>query len=546
MGTIPDEALLRVPARLPLAARVGIAALVLAGEKLLLNAFVDFDSTRIATGLPGVVRLTQHIGFRFLVSFFLALALFAYVQQSRAFAQVNRESRGAPIRWAWLLVHGLLVAALVPPTYLMFGEPGSHIPFALLLLAWALLALLALTALLSALAPWSLWRDAARSLGIAWLYAGIGALVAAVAMQWSERLWEPTAGITFQLVRLLLAPLLPALQADPLTRVLSTGHFAVQIAEVCSGLEGVGLMLAFCAAWLLYFRKEYYFPRALILVPIGVALVFALNVLRIAVLILIGDAGYPDVAVYGFHSQAGWIAFNCAAGAIVFASRKSRWLHRHPAREQPLEEENATAAYVMPFLAILAAGMLSRALSGRFETLYPLRVIAAAVALYAYRGKLLQIPWRCSWRGPAVGAGVFALWLLSAHFLLSASAMPAALAAATPLARDSWLAARVLGSVITVPIAEELAYRGWLMRRIRSADFETVPFARVGWLALIGSAVIFGLGHGALWPVGILTGIGYGALVMRTGQLGESVAAHVTTNLLLSAAVLLSGQWQLW
>ncbi len=33
---------------------------------------------------------------------------------------------------------------------------------------------------------------------------------------------------------------------------------------------------------------------------------FALNALRIAILMLIGNAGFPDVAAYGFHSQAGW------------------------------------------------------------------------------------------------------------------------------------------------------------------------------------------------------------------------------------------------
>ena len=70
--------------------------------------------------------------------------------------------------------------------------------------------------------------------------------------------------------------------------VLRTNRFAVQIADVCSGLEGVGLMLAFSGAWLLYFRDEYIFPRALLLIPAGVAAIFALNVLRIAA--LIGEA----------------------------------------------------------------------------------------------------------------------------------------------------------------------------------------------------------------------------------------------------------------
>jgi membrane protease YdiL (CAAX protease family) len=52
--------------------------------------------------------------------------------------------------------------------------------------------------------------------------------------------------------------------------------------------------------------------------------------------------------------------------------------------------------------------------------------------------------------------------------------------------------------------------------------------------------------HGSLWLPGIAVGLAYGALAMRTGKLGESVAAHGTTNLLLAVYVLTFGQWQLW
>jgi hypothetical protein len=39
---------------------------------------------------------------------------------------------------------------------------------------------------------------------------------------------------------------------------------------------------------------------------------------------------------------------------------------------------------------------------------------------------------------------------------------------------------------------------------------------------------------------------GLGALAVRTGKIGESVAAHATTNALIAMQVLLFGQWQLW
>src|SRR6202035_1714936 len=117
----------------------------------------------------------------------------------------------------------------------------------------------------------------------------------------------------FRLVRILVHPLIPSLRTDVSSLTLITDHFAVQVAETCSGLEGVGLMLAFCAAWLWYFRREYIFPRALLIAPLAALLIFLLNTVRIAALLLIGDAGYEKIAMLGFHSQAGWIAFNLAA-----------------------------------------------------------------------------------------------------------------------------------------------------------------------------------------------------------------------------------------
>ncbi len=118
--------------------------------------------------------------------------------------------------------------------------------------------------------------------GNIWLYSAAAALAAAAAIPLSQELWRSTAAATFQLVRLILLPILPGLTADPATQVLGTQRFAVEILDFCSGLEGMSLILVFTIAWLWYFRKEYRFPRALLLIPLGVTLMFALNAVRIA------------------------------------------------------------------------------------------------------------------------------------------------------------------------------------------------------------------------------------------------------------------------
>jgi exosortase E/protease (VPEID-CTERM system) len=379
------------------------------------------------------------------------------------------------------------------------------------------------------------------------LYAIAPALGTVLAIQWSQSLWRPAAGLTFWLTSGLLHPFLPSLTVDAATLTLGTSRFAVTIADVCSGLEGVGLMLVFTASWLWFFRREYYFPRALLIVPIAAILIFLLNTVRIAALLLIGDAGFPRIAVVGFHSQAGWIAFNLAAFIVALTAKRSAWLNRTVTENRgAVPAHNPTAAYLMPLLAILALGMLAHALSAGFEFLYPLRLLGAAAVLWIYRAQYRSLAWGCSWRGAAVGFALFVVWAGLGHYLAVAQPMPDALAAVAAPVRNGWIALRVLAAILTVPIAEELAYRGFLMRRFASAEFESLPFNAVRWPALLISSAIFGITHGALWLPGTLAGLAFGLVAIRTNKIGEAVLAHAIANACIAADVLFFDQWQLW
>ena len=527
--------------------RIAILAAAFLAEKIFLNRFVDFDRAQTAPGLGAVLRVAQHWGFRFLVALAAAVVLFAYVRGGEALRAAQAAVRAAPMRVGWMVTHSLLIAVLALLSFALYRYTPNDLALSGVVALWILVGCAAVVAALWAIAPSHLWLDTVRALGIIWWYAAIAALLGTAAMQLSQSLWDPTAALTFDLVRRLLTPILPTLTADAGARLLRTGRFAVQIADVCSGLEGGGLMLAFSSAWLLYFRHEYIFPRALLLIPASIAAIFALNVLRIAALMLIGDAGFPDVAVYGFHSQAGWIAFNVVACALVLVSRRTAWLNWTVGRaDASPARDNPTAAYLMPLLAILAAGAVTHAMASDFEFLYPLRVVAAVWMLMRYRRTLADLDWGFSWRGPIFGVVVFLVWIGSAHLLVNAAGIPEKLAALPPTLRILWIVSRLAGGVLIVPIAEELAYRGYLMRRLTRADFDTVPFRSVRWPALAATAVVFGLAHGALWLPGIAAGIVFGLLVVRRGQIGDAVVAHATSNALLAAGVLGWGQWQLW
>jgi exosortase E/protease (VPEID-CTERM system) len=541
-----DRALSLARQGMGLGARIAVAGVVLLLEKVLLNLFVDSAGAQAAEGLGAVVRLTQHWGFRFLVSFAVSAAVFGYLRGGRELEHADVAARAEPpVRLRWLLAHCALLVALVPLSASLYRH-GTSLPFGIVLSLWLFLAMLAAVALFAALAPWSIWRKAIYALRDVWGYAAIAAAAATSAMGWSQGLWNGMARVTFEAVYPVLRLLVPTLQVDPANRVIDTGSFAVFIDPVCSGLEGMGLMLAFCTVLLLLFRRELIFPRALLIVPAGLLLSFVLNVVRIAVLVLIGDAGYVSVAEFGFHSQAGWIAFNLAAVGIALVSLRSGWFNRAAAAPRDEAGENPTAVYLLPYMALLLAGMLSRAVSGGFERLYWLRLVFAGCALWYCWPKLRGIDWRFSWRGVLAGLAAFGLWITAARLRLPPHGMPQVLAALSSVSRNMWILGHILAFVVIVPVAEELAFRGYLLRRVRSPEFESSSPGTAGVVGLIVSTAAFALCQGVFWLPGILSGVTFGLVYMRTGRLGEAVAAHLTANALTAAAVVAGSQWQFW
>jgi CAAX prenyl protease-like protein len=197
---------------------------------------------------------------------------------------------------------------------------------------------------------------------------------------------------------------------------------------------------------------------------------------------------------------------------------------------------------------ILGAAMISRAATGRVEWLYPLRFLAAGAALWFFRRKYFALDWTCGWAAPLTGVAVFFIWIAmdrgsGTH---TDNGMAAGLAAWPATARIAWLAFRTVAAVVTVPIAEELAFRGFLLRRLVSSEFESVSFRRFSPFAFLVSSVAFGLMHGDRWLAGTLAGMLYAGVLMRRGSMGTPVVAHATTNALLAGWVLFYGRWDLW
>jgi CAAX prenyl protease-like protein len=190
--------------------------------------------------------------------------------------------------------------------------------------------------------------------------------------------------------------------------------------------------------------------------------------------------------------------------------------------------------------------VVTSALSSGVDYLYPVRVVTTGVALWSFRKAYRPITWTWSLQAIIFGMAVFGVWMCLApvgHH--SPTVLADGLATLPGGLAVVWMGFRVIGSVLIVPIAEELAFRGYVIHKLVARDFATVRPGQFTPFACLISSVLFGLLHGR-WLAGTLAGIGYALALRRRGQLADAVVAHMTTNALIAAYVLSQHAWSLW
>jgi exosortase E/protease (VPEID-CTERM system) len=352
------------------------------------------------------------------------------------------------------------------------------------------------------------------------------------------------SGPTMSVVQVLLGFFYADLHMDFQAKVIGTSRFDVIIDHLCSGYEGIGMITVFLIWYLKTFSRDFRFPAALLLLPIGAVLIWLSNCVRIAMLIMIGSSMSSEVAMEGFHANAGWICFIAVSLCMVTLARRSPYFCRSAGANTFVIDDDS--ALVIPLLVMLAATLLSSALSTGFPWLFPLRALATAAAitllwrrfrLGAFLPRLFPV---------LAGALVFLLWVglvppaddADRAFGATLFVVPTALWAA-------WIALRLAGSVVVIPIAEELAFRGYVPLFFKGGAEAFAPGAPLQWAPFIVSSLLFGALHSA-WLAGTLAGAVYYLVRQRSGRLQDSIVAHGTTNLLLSLYVLASGHWSYW
>ena len=109
----------------------------------------------------------------------------------------------------------------------------------------------------------------------------------------------------------------------------------------------------------------------------------------------------------------------------------------------------------------------------------------------------------------------------------------------------AFLAVRLIGLALVVPLIEELFWRGFLLRYLIEERFTTVPIGTYTTFSFALVTVFFALVHPEILAA-LVWGAGINILLYRTQNLWATVVGHGVTNLALGIYVLSTGQWMYW
>ncbi len=109
----------------------------------------------------------------------------------------------------------------------------------------------------------------------------------------------------------------------------------------------------------------------------------------------------------------------------------------------------------------------------------------------------------------------------------------------------AFIAFRIFGIGIVVPVAEELFWRGFLLRWLIDPDWEKLPLGQFSLQSFSVVVLLFTLAHPEWFAAALWCALINGLLYWKR-DLWQCIVAHSVSNLLLVAYVLAYDQWYLW
>lgn len=222
--------------------------------------------------------------------------------------------------------------------------------------------------------------------------------------------------------------------------------------------------------------------------------------------------------------------------------------------------KNPLVAYIAPFAAFLGMTALEgiEQLRPYYPWVYSAKIAIASALWLFFSPQYPRFKRPGIALGVLVGAGGVVLWIALASLGLEsrlAGAFPSLFGArvaydpfqaiGSDTGRSIFLVIRLLGLAVTVPLIEEVFWRGFLMRYLVRDDFTSVPIGTYTLQSFALTTVLFAAVHPE-----ILAALAWGGLVnwlvCRTGNLWAAIVAHAVTNLLLGLYILGFGAYWLW
>ena len=136
--------------------------------------------------------------------------------------------------------------------------------------------------------------------------------------------------------------------------------------------------------------------------------------------------------------------------------------------------------YVAPFALFCALTEVQQLAPGSVLWVYPLKTALTGASIVAL-ARWLKAPGEpFAFAAAAVGVAILAMWILSdgLYPLLGTSTVFNPYRELHGLQAYTWIALRLLGAAVVVPIAEEFFWRGFLIRWLVGSDFRAVRMGR--------------------------------------------------------------------
>nr|MBF0223180.1 CAAX prenyl protease-related protein [Desulfobulbaceae bacterium] len=217
--------------------------------------------------------------------------------------------------------------------------------------------------------------------------------------------------------------------------------------------------------------------------------------------------------------------------------------------------------FIVPFALYLLGTQLLSYFPDQYPLLYPVCVVlVGAATLFLLRGKdIVKIHGNIA-SGVIVGVVGVVAWILICRLdleqlifdLLPDFLQPEQRPSFNPfqsinstVGQWGFIAMRMTGLAVLVPLVEEIFWRGFLLRWVISPDWQDQEIGVFTFKSFAWITVLFALAHPE-WIAAAVYCILLNLLLYWRRDLWNCIVAHATSNALLGVYVLYTKTWELW